>query len=126
MEDPELATQLMATFKQKGFMLAIDDFGTGYSSLSYLHQFPFDTLKIDRSFISKLSEDQHSRVITEGIANLARSLGLKIIAEGVEEIDQLTILESYLCDFVQGYLISRPVAFEDTLQLINRPDALSA
>ena len=99
--------------------VSIDDFGTGYSALSYLKRFSIDYLKIDRSFISSLTEDQNSRELTEGIIAMAHKLGIKAIAEGVETEEQRDLLRSYRCDLAQGFLYSRPVplaAFEALLE----------
>jgi EAL domain-containing protein (putative c-di-GMP-specific phosphodiesterase class I) len=87
--------------------ISIDDFGTGYSSLSYLHQFPVDTLKIDRSFISRMGANgEHSEIIV-AIVTLARSLGMEAIAEGVETISQRDQLRELHCDYGQGWLFAR-------------------
>ncbi|KJR97501.1 MAG: diguanylate cyclase [Desulfobulbaceae bacterium BRH_c16a] len=98
--------------KEIGVKLAIDDFGTGYSSLSSLQQLPIDELKIDRSFIGRLEQSDQSKAIVRTIIALARTLGLGIVAEGVEKLEQLACLESMQCDAVQGYLFSPPVQAE--------------
>ena len=95
--------------KDIGVQLAIDDFGTGYSSLSSLQQLPIDELKIDRSFIDGLDRREQSKAIIRTIIALARTLGLGLVAEGVEKHEQLACLESMQCDAVQGYLFSPPV-----------------
>jgi EAL domain-containing protein (putative c-di-GMP-specific phosphodiesterase class I) len=92
-----------------GVQLSIDDFGTGYSSLSYLHQFPFDILKVDRSFVSRLCFDHDSKSIVETILILARKLNKKVIAEGIETADQRAELENLGVELAQGYLFSRPL-----------------
>lgn len=96
-----------------GVKLAIDDFGTGYSSLSYLKQFPIYRLKVDQSFTRGLPDDRESAAITQAIIGLARSLGLDVLAEGVETEAQATLLRSMFCDAGQGYLYARPMAAED-------------
>ncbi|WP_434049856.1 bifunctional diguanylate cyclase/phosphodiesterase [Marinobacter salarius] len=92
-----------------GVHLAIDDFGVGYSSLGYLRDFPVDLLKIDRSFITDVTERHDDAVITRAVINLAHNLGIQVVAEGVETREQLTFLKNHRCDVVQGYLISRPI-----------------
>jgi len=98
--------------REMGLHIAIDDFGTGYSSLSYLKDFPLDTLKIDRCFIERLSDNKRDAIITKSIISLAHDLGLKVVAEGVEEQEQLPLLRNLNCDEVQGYFFSRPVPAE--------------
>ncbi|MET0125448.1 MAG: GGDEF domain-containing phosphodiesterase, partial [Pseudomonas caspiana] len=103
---------IITTFQQLrelGVKLAIDDFGTGYSSLSYLKRFPVDYVKIDQAFIRGLGEGTEDAAITRAIIAMAHSLGLKVVAEGVETQAQLDFLRSNDCDEVQGYLISRPI-----------------
>jgi len=103
---------IIATFQQLrdlGVKLAIDDFGTGYSSLSYLRRFPVDYVKIDRAFISGLGDGTEDAAIIQAIISMAHSLGLKVVAEGVENQSQLEFLRDHGCDEVQGYLISRPI-----------------
>jgi len=92
-----------------GVQLAIDDFGVGYSSLGYLRDFPVDLLKIDRSFITDVTERHDDAVITRAVINLAHNLGIQVVAEGVETMEQLVFLKNHRCDLAQGYLISRPV-----------------
>jgi diguanylate cyclase (GGDEF)-like protein/PAS domain S-box-containing protein len=99
----------LTTLCDMGVRLSIDDFGTGYSSLGYLQRYPFDTLKIDRSFIAGIGNDG-SRRLVETIITMAHGLGLEVIAEGVETIEQLSFLRSRGCNLAQGYLFSRPVA----------------
>ncbi|MBF2022209.1 MAG: EAL domain-containing protein [Hydrococcus sp. C42_A2020_068] len=103
------ASQNLHAIEMLGVKIAIDDFGTGYSSLSYLRQFPFGTLKIDRSFIRNLTEDATNAAIVKAIVQMARSLNLKVVAEGVESEAELTFLYQYGCDEIQGYLYSHPL-----------------
>ncbi|MEB0043427.1 EAL domain-containing protein [Pseudomonas sp. MH10] len=112
---------IIATFHQLkglGVKLAIDDFGTGYSSLSYLKRFPVDYVKIDQTFIRGLGEGTEDAAITHAIIEMAHSLNLKVVAEGVENRDQLVFLSAHGCDEVQGYLISRPVEADAVGQLL--------
>ncbi|HEY3849120.1 MAG TPA: EAL domain-containing protein [Acetobacteraceae bacterium] len=117
-EDSKRAADVLAALRKLGVRVALDDFGTGYSSLSYLHGLKFDKLKIDRSFIAQLGEDEGSTVIVRTIIGLAHSLGLSIAAEGVETHQQLAIVRDLMCDQVQGYLLGRPMAMEGTTELV--------
>ncbi len=109
MENPQEAIDILSRLREMGITLAIDDFGTGYSSLAYLKLFPIDRLKIDRSFVADIEHDLNDRAIAIGAIALAHSLGLTVIAEGVESGDQLELLRSNGCDEIQGYLFSRPL-----------------
>lgn len=109
MENPQEAIKVLERLGRMGVTLAIDDFGTGYSSLAYLKLFPIDHLKIDRSFVADIEHDLNDRAIAFGTIALAHSLGLKVIAEGVETEDQLDLLRGNRCDEVQGYLLSKPM-----------------
>jgi diguanylate cyclase (GGDEF)-like protein/PAS domain S-box-containing protein len=109
MENPQEAILILQRLGGMGVTLAIDDFGTGYSSLAYLKLFPIDHLKIDRSFVADIETDLNDRAIAFGTIALAHSLGLKVIAEGVETEDQLELLRTNGCDEVQGYLMSKPL-----------------
>jgi diguanylate cyclase (GGDEF)-like protein len=95
--------------KQAGISIYVDDFGTGYSSLSYLRKFPVDIIKIDREFINGLPHIKEATTLVKGIIGMAKGLGLKVIAEGVETEDQFSVLAELECDFIQGYLFSAPV-----------------
>ena len=95
-----------------GFNLSIDDFGTGYSSLGYLQKYPFNKLKIDRSFIQKISDNSNNAKLTEIMITMAHSLNMQVVAEGVETIEQLDFLQNKKCDLMQGYYFSRPVPLE--------------
>jgi len=118
MHDPRHTAQELTRLKALGVKIAIDDFGTGYSSLSYLRQLPIDHLKIDRSFISGGADDGESQEIVRSIISLARSLGLTVVAEGVERADQLERLRRADCDKAQGFMFSRPVDRENAARLI--------
>ena len=104
----EATAKTLDSLKAVGVRLALDDFGTGYSSLSYLKNFPFDCLKIDQAFIRNLEHDRRDMAITRTIVELAHSLGLSVVAEGVETHAQADIVRSFGCDEIQGYLVSRP------------------
>jgi EAL domain-containing protein (putative c-di-GMP-specific phosphodiesterase class I) len=107
---------VLKELKAMGLKLAIDDFGTGYSSLSYLKQFPVSKLKIDRSFIRDVAMNQDEAAIAAAIISMAKSLNLKVIAEGVENDDQMSFLRAHECDEVQGYYFSKPLTIEELLQ----------
>ncbi|MGC8554894.1 MAG: EAL domain-containing protein [Candidatus Acidulodesulfobacterium sp.] len=108
----DYSSKLLGSLKEKGFGLSIDDFGTGYSSLSYLADLPFDILKIDISFVRKMLADKHSRYIVETIIYLSKKLNMQSIAEGVETIEQFNLLKELGCDYIQGFLLSKPLDIE--------------
>ncbi|CAK0765135.1 diguanylate cyclase [Gammaproteobacteria bacterium] len=109
MHDAPATARLLAELKAVGLHIAVDDFGTGYSSLSYLKAFPIDTLKVDRSFVMDITTSSESAHIVTAIIALGHGLGLKVVAEGVEDQQQMDFLRAQGCDFVQGYLVSRPL-----------------
>jgi len=109
MADPAAAVAILGRIKELGIRLSIDDFGTGYSSLAYLKRFPLDALKIDRTFVRDLPHDSEDAAITKAVIDLAHSLNLKVVAEGVENVEQLRQLERFGCDEIQGYYIGRPL-----------------
>ncbi|MDZ5604612.1 EAL domain-containing protein [Pseudomonas sp. RP23018S] len=109
LDDATAALEIMRTLKSMGLRIAMDDFGTGYSSLSYLRTFPFDGLKIDRSFLSKLSASEQDQSVIKAIVGLGHALSLTVTAEGVETQEHLTLLKSVLCDEGQGFFLSRPL-----------------
>ena len=109
MESPEQFIQVLAQLHELGITISIDDFGTGYSSLSFVKQFPIDYLKIDRSFVNDISTDPSDAAICETIITMAHNLGLLVVAEGVETIEQAAFLRDHGCDILQGYLISKPL-----------------
>jgi diguanylate cyclase (GGDEF)-like protein len=115
------AVSILRRLKALGVRIALDDFGTGYSSMSYLQAFPFDMIKIDRSFISNLDRAQ-SKAILRGIIGLARGLELPVTAEGVETQAQLGVLSHAGCDYAQGFLIGRPASINQYAQIVGRPD----
>lgn len=106
--------------KNIGLSVALDDFGTGYSSLNYLTKLPIDVLKIDRSFVIDLLTNKKSRCIVENIIQLSHELGIDVVAEGVEEIEQVEYLKDILCDVVQGYYFSKPELFDDVKFLLGK------
>ena len=118
MEKQELATETLWEFKKRNIKLSIDDFGTGYSSLSCLHTFPLDVLKIDRSFIGKLSLEGKRSQIVQTVVALAHNLGMKVTAEGVETSEELKILQSWGCEFSQGYLFAKPLNIQRAGELL--------
>ncbi len=118
MEDSDFTISRIAALKQLGVTLSIDDFGTGYSSLSYLKRFTVDKLKIDQSFVRGLNHSPQDAAIVVTIINLARSLGLLTIAEGVETAEQLSFLREHGCDEIQGYFFHRPAAAAAVAELL--------
>jgi len=124
MEDADLAARILGKLKHMGFTISIDDFGTGYSSLSYLKKFPVDTLKIDRSFIRDVHTDVDDAAISSAIIAMAHSLGLKVVAEGVENNEQLTFLKERHCNEVQGFYFSKPVPADQVTALLTHPESI--
>ncbi|MBF0371910.1 MAG: PAS domain S-box protein [Alphaproteobacteria bacterium] len=113
MDNPAVAADWLKRLKALDLSLAIDDFGTGYSSLSYLHRFPFDTLKVDRSFVSTMVANRGNLEIVRAIVDLSHTLGMKVVAEGAERAEESDLLRALGCDFVQGYYFGRPVPSEE-------------
>jgi diguanylate cyclase (GGDEF)-like protein/PAS domain S-box-containing protein len=113
MEDPERAVDVMLQLAQLGITLSLDDFGTGYSSLSVLRRFPVKTIKIDRSFISPIHSNSQVAAIVTTICRLARILCMEVVAEGIENFDQLAKLRSISCDYAQGYLFAMPIPADE-------------
>jgi EAL domain-containing protein (putative c-di-GMP-specific phosphodiesterase class I) len=105
----DLISSVLQELREMGLKLSIDDFGTGYSSLSYLKQFSVDKLKIDRSFVRDIAVDSDDAAITAAIIGMAKSLKLKVIAEGVENEAQMAFLREHQCDEIQGYYFSKPI-----------------
>ena len=116
--DPERALERLKNIKSLGIKMSMDDFGTGYSSLSYLKKFPLDTLKIDQSFIHDILLNQEDASLVKAIISMAHSLGMDVIAEGVEQQEQLEFLGMYQCDAIQGYLFSRPLPADEVEKLL--------
>ncbi|MCW8881970.1 MAG: EAL domain-containing protein, partial [Sedimenticola sp.] len=118
MADPELAIRQLNRLSELGVSLAIDDFGTGYSSLAYLKKLPINTLKLDQTFVGDIENDKNDAEICMATIALAHNLGLKVVAEGVETIEQRDFLTKYDCDYLQGYLFSKPLPSKEATDLI--------
>ena len=116
--DPEHAAACLASLRALGVRLALDDFGTGYSSLAHLRLFTVDVLKIDRSFVSGMPEGEPMPAIVRGTIDLGRTLGLEVLAEGVEHEHQARLLAEGNCDSAQGYLFARPLERTDAEVLL--------
>jgi EAL domain-containing protein (putative c-di-GMP-specific phosphodiesterase class I) len=123
MDDPERATVALAALRETGIAIAVDDFGTGYSSLSYLQRFPVDVLKIDRAFIEPLNRTEPaSTALVSTIIGLAHTMGLDIVAEGIERPDQLERLLELGCPMGQGFLLSRPLDVDQATEFLARAE----
>lgn len=120
LENPEAAVRILKQLRKKGVHFSIDDFGTGYSSLSQLQQLPVDTLKVDRSFISRMKSDPENMEIVKAVIALAHSLDLNVVAEGVEEPEQLCSLIDLKCQCVQGFFFHKPLSTDEALVLLER------
>lgn len=120
MEDLDKNIQLLGQLRDRGVELSLDDFGTGYSSLNYLKRFPIDILKIDRTFVRDLDQNDDDAAITRAIIDMAHSLKMTVVAEGVETMAHLEILREMGCDIIQGFYISRPVPEEQLLELLKQ------
>jgi diguanylate cyclase (GGDEF)-like protein len=118
MENAEHTIRLLKRLKEIGVQLSIDDFGTGYSSLSYLHRLPFDTLKIDRSFVNRVGENGEDSEVLQTVISLAKNLRMRVIAEGIETRPQLAVLQNLGCDYGQGYYLAKPKCVEETEELL--------
>lgn len=118
MHNAELFINTLNSLKALGIKLSVDDFGTGFSSLAYLKRFPIDRLKIDRSFVHDVASDKDSSAIARAVIHLGHSMGLKVLAEGVETPEELEFLHAHHCDELQGYFFSKPLLAEDLEQLL--------
>lgn len=118
LSNQDVLCAVLQELKEMGVKLAIDDFGTGYSSLSYLKQFRVNKLKIDRSFIRDIATDPDDAAITAAIISMAKSLNLKVIAEGVENEAQMSFLREHRCDEIQGYYFSKPITAAEVVDKV--------
>jgi EAL domain-containing protein (putative c-di-GMP-specific phosphodiesterase class I) len=118
MQHAEFTVPVLKKLKAMGVRLAIDDFGTGYSSLSYLRQFPIDTLKVDQSFVNGINGDTDDATIINAVINMGSNLNHRVIAEGVETVEQVAFLQAHGCDEGQGYYFSRPVPASQFAKLL--------
>jgi len=125
MEHTTSTITMLHDLKSLGVRIAIDDFGTGYSSLSYLKRFPLDIVKIDRTFVRDIVNDQDDAAITRAIIAMAHSLKLKVVAEGVEDQEQLSFLRNHGCDEAQGHIFSPPVSCDAIPEIIKEIGVLS-
>lgn len=114
-----ITKETIVNLDKLGIKLSMDDFGTGYSALTYLQQFPFDFLKIDRSFIDKILDNSHQAKLVQGIIDMSKNIDLNVIAEGAESIEQCQMLEQFGCDIIQGFYYSKPVRADELVQFIN-------
>lgn len=119
--DAQTAMEVLGSLRRLGVSLLMDDFGTGYSSLHHLHSFPFDVLKIDRSFVTRMTEGDQPMHIVRTIIELARALGMNVVAEGVETREQYEMLQRLGCRFGQGFLFARPMSAEAMTQMLRLP-----
>jgi EAL domain-containing protein (putative c-di-GMP-specific phosphodiesterase class I) len=118
------ALHVLGSLRRLGVSLLMDDFGTGYSSLNHLHSFPFDALKIDRSFVGRITESEQSLQIVRTIIELARVLGMDVVAEGIETVEQYLVLLKLGCRFGQGFLFARPMTADAVSELLALPDRI--
>lgn len=116
--DDDSALETIRDLQEMRVSLSLDDFGTGCSSLSYLTKFPLNTVKIDHTFIHDLHHSHQRQHVAKAIIAMAQDLGLRVVAEGVETIEQADLLTSYGCDYIQGYLYGQPVDMSDMLRLL--------
>lgn len=124
MENLDWSVETLQALRGMGIHLHVDDFGTGYSSLSYLHRLPVDSLKVDRAFVSRLSDSREDRAIVRTIVDLARSLGLSVVAEGVETPEQLEVLRELGCEFAQGWLFSKALSVDRVEEVLGDPASI--
>ena len=118
LDSTEMVKEKLIDFQKNNMAVSLDDFGTGYSALSYLKKFNIDYIKIDRSFVMNIEVDDYNRILCETIIGMSHKLGMKVIAEGVENEQQKQILLKAKCDYGQGYLFSKPITAEHLIKLI--------
>jgi diguanylate cyclase (GGDEF)-like protein len=126
MRNVSRAVKVLDAIQSRGIRLAIDDFGTGYSSMSLMKQFPIDTIKIDRSFVRDLSKDSEDQAIAQAIISMGKALGMTVVAEGVETIEQETFLRNHACDEMQGFLFSKPLPPQELANLLRAAPVLAS
>jgi diguanylate cyclase (GGDEF)-like protein len=126
MRNVSRAVRVLDAIRNRGIRLAIDDFGTGYSSMSLMKQFPIDTIKIDRSFVRDLPDDSEDRAIAQAIIGMGKALGMTVIAEGVETVEQQAFLRSHGCDEMQGFLFSKPLPSRQLADLLRAAPLLAS
>lgn len=124
--DLDQLSAILIDIKKLGVSFSLDDFGTGYSSLSYLQKFPIDELKVDRSFIIEIPQNEDGNTIVRAIIAMAHTLGQKVVAEGVEKVDQFEFLRTYNCDVIQGYYFSKPLNKNDFTEYLNNQKKIIA
>ena len=122
-DDFDQVVAKLRMLKEYGIKISLDDFGTGYSSLSYLKGLPIDTLKIDKSFIDTVIQDECTQVITESIISMAKKLGFETVAEGVETEEQYEYLKKIECDNIQGFLLGKPMPADEIVGLLRQNSA---
>ena len=118
MYDIDFTIETLHKIKNEGIQITLDDFGTGYSSLNYLIKFPINRLKIDRSFVKDILQDNNAIIVIKSIINLAKNLNISVIAEGVENSAQFRFLQEEQCDEIQGFLFGKPMKQEEIIQLL--------
>ena len=126
LHDEQRAYAMLSKLRMAGVGIAMDDFGTGYASLSYLRRFPFNKIKVDRSFVRQLPADVESAAILRAILTMARCLGMTTTVEGVETAEQYAFVAAERCGQIQGYYVSRPLPLSDFLEYVAKPGSRKA
>ena len=121
MSQPDMVLEVLRQMKDTGILISVDDFGTGYSSLSHLRKMPVSEVKIDRSFVMNMAKEAEDQLIVNSIVNLGHNLGLRVVAEGVEDVDSVVMLSEYGCDLVQGFYYSRPISAKEIIWFCKQP-----